>query len=237
MTISGMPSTRSGRQSTRRTSASDHGARWHPHDFLGGRAELADRLKRIVPAGQAVDRAAGRTLQKRQHKLHRPIGLCRFRRVGNQQPEAARPLARDSRDVVQQPRCRCCAIRDDQNSRTGAAATAPSSRGRHAAASGPSRRRGNQSRPVVAIACLRSCHRPPVHRSTASGAATNSRAWRGLLAAASAPRPKGPDKLTNLCSSAASKGLGVASRGAGNGLEAAARMRRPLRLPPTCLPG
>jgi len=52
-------------QSTRRTSASDHGARWHPRDFLGGRAELADRLKRIVPAGQAVDRAAGRTLQKR----------------------------------------------------------------------------------------------------------------------------------------------------------------------------
>ena len=116
MTISGMPSTRSGRQSTRRTSASDHGARWHPRDFLGGRAELADRHKRIVPAGQAVDRAAGRTLQKRQHKLHRPIGLCRFRRVGNQQPEAARPLARDSLDVVQQPRCRCCAIRDDQNS-------------------------------------------------------------------------------------------------------------------------
>ena len=48
-------------------------------------------------------------------------------------------------------------------------------------------------------------------------------------------RPKRPHPLTNLCASAVSKGLGVASRGPGNGLEAAARMRRPLRFPPTCL--
>jgi hypothetical protein len=77
---------------------------------------LADRPEGIVLAGQALHRAAGRTLRHGQRKLQRPIGISRFRRVGNQEPEAARPLARNSLDVVQQPRCRRCAICDDQNS-------------------------------------------------------------------------------------------------------------------------
>ena len=83
-----------------------------------GRLQLSDRLDGIGVADHGIDVHPGRVLDQRHGQLHDHLGFVGVRipvRPRDQQRHAARTSLRPPAHLVEQPRRRCGAVRNDQD--------------------------------------------------------------------------------------------------------------------------